>query len=68
MSEFQKRHEEYLIKSKALYDEYMNEHKEFMKRRRCCKILDYGVKEERKIKQRYDKKVALLAEEYKDVL
>lgn len=68
MLELQKRREEYLIKGEALYTEYMNEHKELMERRRLCKKLDYGVRAERELKQRYDKKVALLAEEYKDIL
>ena len=69
MSELEKRRNEYLNKAKALYDEYMNESKELLKRRFDYKNapLDYGVKEERRIRQRYNKKVAELAEEYKDV-
>lgn len=69
MSELKKRREEYLNKAKALYDEYINECNKLMKRRFDYKNapLDYGVREEREIKQRYDKKVAELAKEYGDV-
>lgn len=68
MLEFQNRREEYLMKGEVLYAEYMNEHKELMKHRRLYSTLDYGVKAERELNQRYNRKVALLAEEYKDVL
>ena len=66
MTDIQRR-EEYLSKGKELYDSYMSEYMEFMKRRRSYRKFDEGVREENEIRKRYNDKVTALAEEYKDV-
>ncbi len=64
-----KRREEYLLKARELYEEYLTEDRAFMERRRRIThpALDQGAAEEQAIRKRYKEKAASLAEEYKDL-
>jgi len=64
----QKRLEEYRCKGRILFEEYMAEYKKFMKKRRHYNKLDEGVREERQLREDYNRKQDILHEEYKDIL
>lgn len=68
LMEEQKRIEKYRCKGRILFDEYMAESKMLMERRRHYKKLDEGVREERQLRENYNKKQDMLREEYKDIL